>query len=297
MGQNKKQIPDFVIVGTMKGGTTALYDFITRHPDVVRASTKEIHYFTLHYHKGHEWYLAHFNQNSDKLTGEASPTYFDMSNSTLIPTLIKQFNPNVKILLITRDPVERAISHFIHLSRVNKIQELLSMDVNAFFNIPLSRAIADGTIEGYYLRLVLSFSTYWRKYIHYKTMFDASNFFITTTKDLKEAPFETMHKIYNYLGVKPLEFKEFTSMRNSAGTNIDMLNHKTYHRLAEMLYPNYKKFCQASGIEYSEASHCSKHVTRPDDAHDDQFSNNLKRLLRGLVRPVIKARNYLRKGS
>jgi Sulfotransferase domain len=252
VGQNKRQIPDFVIVGTMKGGTTALYDFITMHPDVEKASKKEIHYFTLHYHKGCDWYLAHFGRSPNKLTGEASPTYFDITNSTLVPTLIKNFNPNVKILLIIRDPIERALSQFNHLCKVNKIQTLLSMDVNEFFNIPLSQAIADATVEGYHLGQVIYFSTYYRKYMHYKSVFDSSNILVITNKGLKEAPFETMRNVYNFIGVKPIELKEFVSFRYSAGTNIDMLNDRTYDRLAEMLYPDYSNFCKASGIEYSE---------------------------------------------
>src|SRR6266700_6115485 len=109
------RLPHFIIVGTMKGGTTSLYDFITLHPDIERAKVKEIHYFSLNYHKGHQWYLDHFNSGPDKITGEASPTYFDAANMSLIPNLIKSFNPRVKILLIVRDPIERAISHYNHL--------------------------------------------------------------------------------------------------------------------------------------------------------------------------------------
>ena len=56
--------PDFLIVGTMKGGTTILYDFINMHPDVESASQKEIHYFSLNYHKRVEWYLSHFTERS-----------------------------------------------------------------------------------------------------------------------------------------------------------------------------------------------------------------------------------------
>ena len=98
--------PNFLIVGTMKGGTSILYDFITMHPNIARATQKEIHYFSLNYDKGRDWYLKHFTENPGGITGEASPTYFDMAGNSSIPHLIKSYNPDMKILLIVRDQLK-----------------------------------------------------------------------------------------------------------------------------------------------------------------------------------------------
>src|SRR6476661_6165514 len=84
--------PDFIIVGAMKSGTTQLYNFITMHPDIEKAKSKEIHYFTLYYDKGEEWYLDHFHSSPNKLIGEASPTYFHLAHTSTIPSLIKKIN-------------------------------------------------------------------------------------------------------------------------------------------------------------------------------------------------------------
>ena len=65
--------PNFLIIGTMKGGTTALYDFICEHPNVLAAKQKEIHYYSLYPYKGRDWYLEHFPERDDGVVcGEAS---------------------------------------------------------------------------------------------------------------------------------------------------------------------------------------------------------------------------------
>lgn len=251
----------------MKGGTTVLYDFINMHPDFERASEKEIHYFSINYHKGPEWYFNHFTKDHLKLTGEASPTYFDIANTDLIPNLIKACNPGIKTILITRDPIERAVSHFNHLVKINKVPSLLSMDVNDFFSTPVEEAITQTTNAGYYLNLVLTFSSYYRKYLYFKSVLGGENILVIRNKDLKENPFEVMRKVFNYLGVKPIEHKSFRSFKYSAGTNADVLDDKVYDRLAGILYPDYHSFCKASGIEYSELKSPYKITVTPEDVH------------------------------
>lgn len=247
MGQGDK-LPHFIIVGTMKGGTSALYDFITLHPDIERATKKEIHYFSMNYHKGHGWYLSHFHQGTHMLTGEASPTYFDTATTLLIPSLIKSFNPAIKILLIVRDPIERAISHYSHLRRTNQIQELVTLNIDEFFNLPLSAAITETTTVGFYLRQVLSFSLYYRKYLYYREVFRRRDILVVSNDKLKEDPFGTMRQVYSFVGVEPYECEGFKEVKYSLGTNVNVLNSSTRDRLAELLYPDYRKFWETTEI-------------------------------------------------
>ena len=129
---------DFLITGVMKGGTTILYDFITSHPQVNKATYKEIHYFSLFYDKGDEWYSEHFNNNG-LLNGEASPTYFDLATTATIPNMIARHNQDTKVIVILRDPVERAISHYNHLVKINGMTKLEEMGPERFFNLPYIR--------------------------------------------------------------------------------------------------------------------------------------------------------------
>ena len=116
-------LPDFAIIGTQRGGTTSLYNYLAEHPSIGAASIKEVHFFdTPHYKQGLAWYRAHFPplvqkyymqhvQKQAFITGEASPYYLfhpfaarRMANSL----------PHVKLIVMLRNPVDRAYSHFYH---------------------------------------------------------------------------------------------------------------------------------------------------------------------------------------
>ncbi len=73
-------LPDYLIIGTQRGGTTSLYNYFIKHPACAAAFQKEIHFFDLHYDKGPSWYRAHFpiaarKEHPGWITGEASPYY------------------------------------------------------------------------------------------------------------------------------------------------------------------------------------------------------------------------------
>jgi Sulfotransferase domain len=109
--------PDFLIVGAMKAATSAIYDYLGSHPRVIRRYPKELHFFTLHFEQGLEWYLSQFSpvrqnkQGQPLLTGEASPTYLVDPNA---PGGIHKLFPKVKVIASLRNPTDRAISHYYH---------------------------------------------------------------------------------------------------------------------------------------------------------------------------------------
>ena len=142
------------------------------------------------------------------------------------------------------------------------------MNVNKFFSLPLSETIAEFATEQYYLQLVISFSSYYKKYLNYTSVFDKKNMLVLRNKDLKESPVETMRNVYNFLGITPIETKEFNKIGYSLGTNINDLNAQTYDHLAEILYPDYYQFCETSGSEYTEVKQSSKSsLTAHKDVH------------------------------
>ena len=74
-----RTLPDFLIIGAQKSGTTFLYQLLVQHPHVKPAFVKEVHYFDLEYRKGVNWYRSHFplqmRNSREYITGEASPYY------------------------------------------------------------------------------------------------------------------------------------------------------------------------------------------------------------------------------
>jgi hypothetical protein len=104
-----RQPPAFMIIGTQKGGTTSLYRYLDKHDDVSMASKKEVHFFDFFWFKGLDWYLAHFALRGEVAqTGEASPTYLFHPEA---PRRIHAVFPEVKLISLLRNPVDRAYSH------------------------------------------------------------------------------------------------------------------------------------------------------------------------------------------
>jgi len=114
--------PHFIILGAQKAGTTSLYHYLADHPQVIPPAHKEIHYFDLNSEKGIDWYQMHFapyfkanaSQNENKtskssITGEASPYYLFHPRA---PQRLASLLPNAKLLILLRNPVDRAYSHY-----------------------------------------------------------------------------------------------------------------------------------------------------------------------------------------
>jgi len=125
-------LPDFIIIGAQKSGTTSLYDLVSKHPGVIPPRHKELHYFsTSKYGWGTRWYRLNFPTKLEKgilkkklhhqvITGEATPNYILHPNTK---KRIKNLIPKAKIIVILRNPVDRAYSHYNHNVR-RKLENL-----------------------------------------------------------------------------------------------------------------------------------------------------------------------------
>lgn len=114
-------LPDFVVIGAPRCGTSQFYGLLTRHPNVMGAAAKEIHYFDRpeRLNKGVEWYRRCFptpqwNDERRSITGEATPRYL---SDPLVPERMAQVIPEARLIVLLRNPVERAYSHYHLLSR------------------------------------------------------------------------------------------------------------------------------------------------------------------------------------
>lgn len=124
-------MPDFLIIGAQKCGTTSLYHNLTMHPNIAPCSVKEVHYFDVHFGKGAAWYRSHFPSWLYKyikqvgkqtiVTGESSPYYLFHPHA---PRRILEIIPRVKMIAILRNPIVRSYSHYQH--EVRKGFETLS---------------------------------------------------------------------------------------------------------------------------------------------------------------------------
>lgn len=104
------RLPDFVVIGAQRSGTTSLYRYLDRHPDIFMAPTKEVHFFDRHFENGVAWYCKQFDgAHLNQVVGEATPRY--MADPRAVERLA-EIVPHARLVALLRDPVERAYSHY-----------------------------------------------------------------------------------------------------------------------------------------------------------------------------------------
>ena len=109
-------LPDFLGIGVQKGGTTTLQRLLEQHPQVYLPPCKELHYFSLHYGQGEAWYQQQFEAAApDQRCGEITPYYLFHPQ---VPARIHALLPEAKLIVLLRDPVERALSQVAHSMRL-----------------------------------------------------------------------------------------------------------------------------------------------------------------------------------
>jgi hypothetical protein len=107
------ELPDALIIGAQKAGTTSLFSYLAQHPRVSVSQVKEVHYFDNAYERGEKWYRRHFDlRRDDEIFIEASPYYLF---HPLAPARASALLPSAKLIVLLREPVARAFSHYQHV--------------------------------------------------------------------------------------------------------------------------------------------------------------------------------------
>ena len=170
--------------GTSKAGSTWLFNVLASHPDVFLASSKGLYYFDAHFDRGEDWYLGHFDGSEDSLSrGEISHSYL---SSPEAPERIARLNPDVRLLVCLREPVDRAFSDYLDL-RKNQQDEGSFEDALDHHPRLLDR--------GWYARHL-------RRYLE---VFPREQLLVQLFDDLKADPQRYADEVFDFLGVPPLE--------------------------------------------------------------------------------------------
>ena len=115
-----RPLPDFVIIGASRSGTTHLFHTLEQHPQIVRSRKKELHFFDKNenYVRGINYYKSSFplsfNLPDDALVVEATPAYIYSAQASV---RLKKHLPNLKLILLLRNPIQRAISSYFNGKR------------------------------------------------------------------------------------------------------------------------------------------------------------------------------------
>ena len=196
------RLPDFLGIGTQKGGTTYLHRLLQQHPQVFLAHPKEVHYFSLHQDRVLDWYSNHFaDASTEQCCGEVTPYYLF---HPLAAEHIHAAIPNVKLIVLLRDPVERALSQYFHSRRLGL--EPLELEA-AFAAEPERLADADETLQrgeshlSHQQHSYLSRSRYEQQLSRFQALFGAEQLLVLRSEDLFEQPQKAWEQAIDFLGL------------------------------------------------------------------------------------------------
>ncbi len=251
--------PAFLVAGAQKAGTTTLFHYLIQHPQIVAPRKKEIDYFWLdhYYEKGEHWYLDHFPaafSHKNKITFEATPHYLFSKKAA---ERIYKFNKNIKIILLLRDPVERAFSQFQMYQRKRKdksaldisgekyggelqvfFEQLKSPDFFRDFDEAIQRewaAIQKGEMLAPYL---IAQGFYYQQIDNYLKYFPKEQIRIVYNKNLKSKPEETLNDIMQFLKLKKINWKNFDLKKYNEGKYEETISTEI-RKLLENIYEKY----------------------------------------------------------
>ncbi|MDG2357844.1 MAG: sulfotransferase [Polaribacter sp.] len=221
--------PNLFIVGAAKAGTSSVFNYLNTHPDVFMSPIKEPNFFgsdikwenfredhkrntkldfdkyfskqilsKIHiaFVKNKKYYMSLFrNSETFKIRGEGSTSYL---YSTLAAKEIYEFNPNAKIIIILREPVDRTVSHYLmDYSRKNKKKINILEDLKSDFT----------TLDkGYCIsNLYIDLSLYSEQILRYIDVFPKEQLILMNYDDLKNNPTRFMFAIFKFINVKELK--------------------------------------------------------------------------------------------
>ena len=218
-------LPNYIIIGFERCGTTSLYEYLIRHPNIKPAVVKEIHFFDKYFQRGVNWYRTCFPlfMPKNSLTGEASPSY---GISPYIPKRIKKLVPNAKFIILLRNPIDRAYSHYNREKFLN--------------NEPLSFADAilqeENRTKNEYEKMLQNefyFSDEYRTYSYLKNgiyvdklkrwfdIFPREQFLILQTEEFEKNPSKIYNQTLEFLGLSKWELDDYKKFRFNKKLDID----------------------------------------------------------------------------
>lgn len=251
---SRRPLPEFLVLGTQKGGTTSLHEYLCRHPRVSPSTSKEVHYFDLAYDRGEGWYRAHFHprRNPGEITGESSPYYLFHPR---VPERVAADIPGVKPIVILRDPVDRAFSHHNHEVALG-FEQLSFEDALAAEPARLGgeeeRLLADPRYRSFAHRhyAYLERSRYADQLERWFRHFDRDRFLILGSEELFAEPAGTVEAAQRFLGLTP-EVPDDLSPRNAR--SYDPISPPMRERLRSAFRADNERLCELVGRDFGWA--------------------------------------------
>ena len=178
------RLPDYIVIGAPKTGTSSLCNSLQRHPNVFMHPEKELNFFNREYDRGIEWYTSQFDKAPpDQLMGEGTPAYTQGVNASIWAERMAKHLPEAKLVYLTRDPLRRIESHFIQ---------------------DIANGIEDESFSAYVInRGRCETSKYHARLSEYLAHYPREQIYVGFLEELIAEPDAELGRILSFLGVDP----------------------------------------------------------------------------------------------
>jgi len=242
----RRSLPDFIIIGAQKSGTSSLFAYLSQHPQLLPSFKKEVHFFDGglspeidNYEKGEAWYRAHFPLRKEVKghlkTFEASPLYIF---NPLTPKRIFEFLPEVKLIAILRNPTERAISHYFHEKRKGRetlrIHDALQEEEKRLASIAKNQDYKNEAFKSYSYKGRGLYEHQIKRYFDY---FPMNQILVFNSEKLFINPDNALRQVFEFVGVD-IDFKVRDLRPRRIAKNKTEIPPKVYQYLNNYFWPH-----------------------------------------------------------
>ena len=210
-------LPDFFVIGVVRSGTTSLFHYLNQHPNIVGASYDELGYFDDNYHLGINWYKSLFptiftKKRIEKEQGKClsfDDTPFYIYNPQVVRRIHENF-PNSKMILLLRNPVDRAYSNY-NLSPNRKLtfEETIENEINEIQNTNLELKDESYLVNDFYEK-ILPRGFYAKQLEVWYQIFSKEKILIKSSEDFANNTDEVLNEIFDFLDIKQVKIKDIT---------------------------------------------------------------------------------------
>ena len=232
-------LPDFVVIGAPKCGTTFFYHLLSKHPYVQPAAFKEVHFFDLLYEEGVEWYRQCFLPPEQKdgrktITGDGTPSYLFHPQA---PERMAEVIPEARLIALLRNPVDRSYSAYHHRARHKDEIETFEESVRASLDAPNQGFLSQSIYVDHLLR--------WRRF------FSEEQLLILKSEDFSEDTLGTLKRALDFLDLPDWE-PEAADLgdRVNKGKYSEGMSPEIRKRLEEFFEPHNQRLYEYLGVDF-----------------------------------------------
>lgn len=233
----------FLGLGAQKAGTTTLHGWLEQHPQLFLPSCKEVHYFSLNYQRGWTWYEAHFHSGLDQglRCGEITPYYLFHPAA---PERIAETLPEARLIVLLRDPVERAISQYFHARRLGfeklSLRDAIDQEQHRLSGAEDVLALPGSWHLAHQEQSYVSRSNYPLQLARYRERFAPDQLLVLRSEDLFERPEACWEKLLTFLGLQPTPCPPLPQANRGHGEH-RAVAHEDRAELRRRLQPVYER--------------------------------------------------------